>query len=488
MASRGGVKIYPFVLANIKHFLAKLVQIPDVQCAWLLLLYCAASRCNHTLRTLPPDLSQDYAERHDIAMRRTLSEILGRSDINQTNEILCALCTMKHSHGGLGLRSARRTAPAAYWASIADTIPEIQKRYPRFGQRIVQWLNSSDSIPHSMTEAAEARRHLINSGYHRCPGWQDIAAGIRPPPIHDVEPGEWAHGWQFHAATHIEYHYRNRILYSMSPSQRAMVRSQSGRGSGAHLSITPTCPELCIENEHMNVILLRRLRLPLPLTSRFCNGRRCRRELDSLGDHRAACPKSGRLKRRSIPMENMIARICREGGARVRTNVLVRDLNIGNVDIEDGRRIEVIAEGLPLYNGRQIAIDATLISTLTREGRPHHHSDDTDGAALNEARRKKERHYSDIVTSQRCHLLVAGIETGGRWEIEFSNFVQHLARNKSRNSIPILARSMQAILYRRWQGLVAVASHKAFAKSLLDEDFGDCPCEGGSLPQWSELV
>ena len=252
----------------------------------------------------------------------------------------------------------------------------------------------------------------------------------------------------------------------MSPSQRAMVRSQSGRGSGAHLSITPTCPELCIENEHMNVILLRRLRLPLPLTSRFCNGRRCRRELDSLGDHRAACPKSGRLKRRSIPMENMIARICREGGARVRTNVLVRDLNIGNVDIEDGRRIEVIAEGLPLYNGRQIAIDATLISTLTREGRPHHHSDDTDGAALNEARRKKERHYSDIVTSQRCHLLVAGIETGGRWEIEFSNFVQHLARNKSRNSIPILARSMQAILYRRWQGLVAVASHKAFAKSL----------------------
>ena len=144
-------------------FLAKLVQIPDVQCAWLLLLYCAASRCNHTLRTLPPDLSQDYAERHDIAMRRTLSEILGRSDINQTNEILCALCTMKHSHGGLGLRSARRTAPAAYWASIADTIPEIQKRYPRFAQRIVQWLNSSDSIPHSMTEAAEARRHLINS-------------------------------------------------------------------------------------------------------------------------------------------------------------------------------------------------------------------------------------------------------------------------------------------------------------------------------------
>ena len=112
-------------------------------------------------------------------MRRTPSEILDRSDINQTNEILCALCTMKHNHGGLGLRSARRTAPAAYWASIADTIPEIQKRYPRFAQRIVQWLNSSDSIPHSMAEAAEARRHLINSGYHRCPGWQDIAAGIR---------------------------------------------------------------------------------------------------------------------------------------------------------------------------------------------------------------------------------------------------------------------------------------------------------------------
>ena len=48
----------------------------------------------------------------------------------------------------------------------------------------------------------------------------------------------------------------------------------------------------------------------------------------------------------------MAERIFREAGARVRRNVLVRDLNVPGVHPGDERRIEVIAEGLPLYHGR----------------------------------------------------------------------------------------------------------------------------------------
>ena len=67
-------------------------------------------------------------------------------------------------------------------------------------------------------------------------------------------------------------------------------------------------------------------------------------------------------------MEVAVARICREGGARVSTNVKVRDLDFSQVPGVDGRRLEVVAEGLSLFGGAQLAIDATLVSALRGDG------------------------------------------------------------------------------------------------------------------------
>ena len=117
-------------------------------------------------------------------------------------------------------------------------------------------------------------------------------------------------------------------------------------------------------------------------------------------------------------MERMVARCFREAGARVRTNVYVRDLNVPDVDLDDNRHIEVIAEGLPLYHGRQLAVDAALVSPLTIGGNPRLRNDD-DGAVLKDTATKKRNHYADVNASRRCHLLVAGMETGGRWSEEF---------------------------------------------------------------------
>ena len=39
--------------------------VPDLQCAWQILLQCAGPRCHHFVRTLPPSESQFYAEGHD---------------------------------------------------------------------------------------------------------------------------------------------------------------------------------------------------------------------------------------------------------------------------------------------------------------------------------------------------------------------------------------------------------------------------------------
>eukprot|EP00439_Symbiodinium_sp_Y106_P052452 s2766_g7.t1 len=88
-----------------------------------------------------------------------------------------------------------------------------------------------------------------------------------------------------------------------------------------------------------NKLLLRRLHLPLPLSAARC---RCRALHDHCGDHLAACPRSGLLRARGGPVERAAARICREAGATVALNVLVRDLNVNPVR-QDDRRIEAIA-------------------------------------------------------------------------------------------------------------------------------------------------
>ena len=70
------------------------------------------------------------------------------------------------------------------------------------------------------------------------------------------------------------------------------------------------------------VLLLRHLRLPLPLTRRNC---RCGLPLDSCGHH--PCARVGVPGRRGFVVENVAARICREVGGRVTTNVVVRDMD-----------------------------------------------------------------------------------------------------------------------------------------------------------------
>ena len=58
---------------------------------------------------------------------------------------------------------------------------------------------------------------------------------------------------------------------------------------------------------------------------------------------------------------------CREVGALVRCNVELRDMNL-TVPATDEREVEVVASGLPLQHGAQLAIDVTLRSALTSFG------------------------------------------------------------------------------------------------------------------------
>ena len=77
-----------------------------------------------------------------------------------------------------------------------------------------------------------------------------------------------------------------------SKRERALLRSQSGPVAGMSLSAVPSSFLTRIESQLFRVLLLRRLRLPLPLSSRSC---RCGRLSDIFGHHGASCAQAGVL-------------------------------------------------------------------------------------------------------------------------------------------------------------------------------------------------
>ena len=159
-------------------------------------------------------------------------------------------------------------------------------------------------------------------------------------------------------------------------------------------------------------------------------------------------------------------------------NVLLRDLNLQGISSRDSRQIEVVANGLPLWGGAQLAVDATLVSPIRRNGRPQPHAADTDGIQLRTARRRKEQKYAELLRSRRCRLVVIAIETGGRWSDEALQFVRLLARCKARAYPRILRRSAQLAWSSRWLGVLAVAAHRALAHTLLELPVSEAGCDG----------
>ena len=167
-----------------------------------------------------------------------------------------------------------------------------------------------------------------------------MGATPEPREPEDFEPGCTRDGWQHEASSRIEETFRGESLFArVDDPGKALLRSQGEPGTGLALSTCPVSRLTSFSPQLFRVILLRRLHLPLPLTVRNC---RCGLPLDSRGHHRAACARSGVLGGRGWAVENAAARICREAGGRVTTNVMIWGLDLVGPHVDDGRRLEVV--------------------------------------------------------------------------------------------------------------------------------------------------
>ena len=125
-------------------------------------------------------------------------------------------------------------------------------------------------------------------------------------------------GWQHEASSRVHRDFRDMDLFT---------RMTEGG---------PTCRLTRLEPQVFRVLLLRRLQMPLPPTVRNC---RCGYFLDVFGPHRAACARAGVLGKRGFALESVTARVCREAGGRVTTNVLVGDLDLEVPDRVGGAQL-----------------------------------------------------------------------------------------------------------------------------------------------------
>ena len=150
---------------------------------------------------------------------------------------------------------------------------------------------------------------------------------------------------------------------------------------------------------------------------------------------------------------SLLQRVC---AAKQVGGSLIQDMDVVVPNQLDERRIEVVADGLPLFHGAQVAVDTTLVSVLWRDGAPHTRCADVDGAALEAARRRKELWYPELSCRQgRTRLVVLAAEVGRRWSQETAHFLLHLAKAKVRHEPMNMRVSAQCAWLRRWQCMLA---------------------------------
>ena len=170
----------------------------------------------------------------------------------------------------------------------------------------------------------------------------------------------------------------------------------------------------------------------------------------------------------------------------VRTHVKLRDLNT-TVPVLDDRSIEVLASGLPMHHGAQLAVDITLRSAVTSFGAACPSASRINGVTLDRVRLDKERKYHELLDGGRCHLVVVGLETGGRWSDEALHFIETLASGRARDMFPVLRRPAFLGWRRRWIRMLSISCSRAFASSLLSSRDDVWEGTDGATPDLADL-
>ena len=102
----------------------------------------------------------------------------------------------------------------------------------------------------------------------------------------------------------------------------------------------------------------------------------------------------------------------------------------------DGRRLEVVVDGLSLFHGAQLAIDTTLVSVVRADGTPRPHAPGKEALPwMTRGHRKRSRIRSLLARVVVPSLSFSRQKWGGRWSTEAAQFIRALAASKMQASV-----------------------------------------------------
>ena len=243
--------------ANQQHHLE------DLQASWLLLLYCASPRCTYLLRMCSPNLTTDFANNHDFAVAACLRPLLAVDDLPAQ---ALATAHLPLSQGGLGLTCASILATPAFWSSWADSLPVLHTQLPQYAAQILEHLQHPSAAIPSIQAAAAAAQALEERGWTP-PTWTELAQGIQPNTTEaNTEEAPRTRGWQQQATAPINTAMYSELQAAISPASQALLQSQAGPFASRPFTTIPYSTEFEYPSHFFRILLLRRLRLHLPLT------------------------------------------------------------------------------------------------------------------------------------------------------------------------------------------------------------------------------
>eukprot|EP00439_Symbiodinium_sp_Y106_P007840 s9518_g1.t1 len=135
-----------------------------------------------------------------------------------------------------------RTAPAAYWGAWAETVGYGHVRQPRLASACVQALEGGGAGRPALCAAHAAANLLRSEGWRECPTWAELlSTSCAAPCAREAGPGDWPHGWQFHASRTRSLYFRDRVLLpTLEPAHQALLLAQSSPQAAAWLTAIPT--------------------------------------------------------------------------------------------------------------------------------------------------------------------------------------------------------------------------------------------------------
>ena len=245
-------------------------SLPDAQTALLLLRHCCSySKLAYTMRVTPPSLHEQALGDFDDKLRECLGQVGGMP----LSQRVWRQATLKVGAGGLGLRSAKLHAPAAFIASVTCSVSLCRALDANYQEELSQSVSQFNSSV-APSEALPATPAPVKQ--------QQLSAALD-------------------AATLTAL-----VAEADCEADRAHLRLLQQPGAGSWLLARPAeVLGLALDSQIFRTLLRLRLRVPIASTEGYCP--LCDGVADVYGDHARACACGGDRTKRHNRLRSVLA-------------------------------------------------------------------------------------------------------------------------------------------------------------------------------------